>query len=470
MTPHDEGSPRAGIADPGATAPAAFDWAAVVDYSRRTVSEPPRTQYELPGITQEDHQRVPVAVVPLWHAVVTARLAVDADQVTALATAQQRLSESLSEVESVYPLQPGGIFLQVAYGLPYFQRRLPPALTDTYMPRSMLPGSEGEWAIIDSIRYPMDPPDLSLERNEICFHFKSDYHGHIEDTIRALFQPGHRTLNGIPASHTYVGDLFNVTSIRRGFAGRNMPKLVGEQLGIPGTDKIPPGAMLFLGFTSSHLHGLAAGNLPSFETLPGYTDQTPDSYFAAGTAMHLSHIPLDLERWYRFTRKERLDRMFHPRRTDSDDVLSVDQSPASSTFRSARDEDAATHRLVGHNEQMQYLSRVGADTTTAYGDTVKKGTVFFLRQDFDTVDNPFAFWSEGEVSAQPRAAVHFVGLGPSAQHFEKMRMEMDSQDLKARHHLADDDLGFTKMLSTEHRQNFLLPPRAHRSMPLAEFL
>lgn len=149
--------------------------------------------------------------------------------------------------------------------------------------------------------------------------------------------------------------------------------------------------MLFLGFTSSHVHGLAAGNLPSFETLPGYTDQTPGSYFAGGTAMHLSHIPLDLERWYRFTGKERLQRMFHPRRTDSEEVLSVDQSPATSTFKAQRDEDAATHKLVGHNEQMQFLSRVETDTTTAYGDKVEKGTVFFLRQDFDIVENPFGF-------------------------------------------------------------------------------
>jgi hypothetical protein len=458
------------IAEPAPRTPTAFDWTAVVDYSRRTVWEPPQTQYELPGITQEDHQSVPVAVVPLWHTVVTATLALDPDDVAALVKAQQRLTESLSEVESVYPLQPSGIFVQVAYGMPYFQRRLPAALTDAYMPRSMLPGSEQAWAIIDSIRYPMDPPNLCLEANEVCFHFKSDYRDHIEDTIASLFQPGRQTLNGIPAAHTYMGDLLKITSIRRGFAGRNMPKLMGERLGIAGADQIPAGAMLFLGFTSSHVHGLASGNLPSFETLPGYTDQKPDSYFAGGTAMHLSHIPLDLKRWYRFTRKERLDRMFHPRRTDSDEVLSVDQSPGSSTFKPARDEDAATYGLVGHNEQMQYLSRVSADTTTAYGNKVEKGAVLFLRQDFDTVDNPFAFWSDGEVSAKPRAAVHFVGFGPSAQHYEKMRLEMDSQDLKARHHLADDDLGFTKMLLTTHRQNFLLPPRAHRSFPLAELL
>jgi hypothetical protein len=204
--------------------------------------------------------------------------------------------------------------------------------------------------------------------------------------------------------------------------------------------------------------------------LPGFTDQGPESYFAGGAAMHLSHIALDLERWYRFSRKERLARMFHPRRTDADEVLSVDQSPASTTFREQRDADAATYKLVGHNEQMQYLSRIESDTTTAYGDTVEKGTVFFLRQDFNTVENPFGVWADGEVSMTPRAAVHFVGIGPSSQHYEKMRLEMDSQDLSRRHDLADDAIGFTQVLHTTHRQNFLLPPRAHRSCPLLELL
>ena len=458
------------IIEPEPVESAGFDWAAVVDYSKRTVVAPPLTQYELPGVTEENHQGVPVAVVPLWHAVVTATLAFPAENVSALLTAQQRLTSALSEIEHVYPLQPGGIFTQVAYGLSYFRDRLPAALTDTYMPRSTLSGTEGAWAVVDSIRYPMDPPDLVLENNEICFHFKSDYREHIEDTIQALFDPGKQTLNGIPATRSYIGDLVRITSIRRGFAGRNMPKLLGQDLGIPGADQIPAGSMLFLGFTSSHVQGLAAGNLPSFETLPGYTDQGPESYFAGGTAMHLSHIPLDLERWYQFTRKERLDRMFHPRRTDTDEVLSVDQSPASATFRAQRDADAATYKLVGHNEQMQYLSRVETDTITAYGNTVEKGSVFFLRQDFDTVENPFSFWADGEVSTQPRAAVHFVGMGPSAQHYERMRLEMDSQDQSRQHGLADDALGFTNILLTTHRQNFLLPPRARRSFPLAELL
>src|SRR4051794_6810898 len=97
-----------------------FDWAKIVDYSKRVHVDPPLTQYELPGITEELHHDVPVAVVPLWHAVVTARLAFASDDRETLSRAQHRLTNALAEVENVYPLQPGGIFIQVAYGAPYF--------------------------------------------------------------------------------------------------------------------------------------------------------------------------------------------------------------------------------------------------------------------------------------------------------------------------------------------------------------
>jgi hypothetical protein len=32
----------------------------------------------------------------------------------------------------------------------------------------------------------------------------------------------------------------------------------------------------------------------------------------------------------------------------------------------------------------------------------------------------------------------------------------------------DAELGFNSVLRTTHRQNFLVPPRAHRAFPLAE--
>ena len=448
----------------------AFNWAGVVDYAKRHETTQPKTQYELPGVTVEDHLGVPVAVVPLWHAVVTVRLSVPRGDAKALKRAQKRLDRALEEIEAIYPLNPGGIFIQDAYGLPYFRDYIPASLTAKYMPRTIENGNPGVWALIDSIKFPKDPATLVLEHNDILVHFKSDFQEHISDVIRALFYPGTHTVNGIPVEGVYLGDLFHVTSIRRGFAGRGMPRTMAKRLHIPGADEIPPGAMLFMGFTSSHLHGLAQGNLPSFETIPGYTDQTRDSYFAHGTIMHLSHIAIDLEGWYSLNHKDRLHRMFNPRRTEGAENLSPSQGPETSTLREQLEEDARKTGTLGHNAQMQFLSRVDKDTVTVYGERIPKGTVLFLRQDFDTVENPFEFSSDGPVSPVPVPGVHFIGLAPSAQLFEKMRKEMDSVELQKKYNLPNENTGFTKFLVTTHRQNYLEPPRAHRSFPLAELI
>jgi hypothetical protein len=447
-----------------------FDWSGVVDYAKRAAVEAPKTQYELPGVTEEDHSGVPVAVVPLWHAVVTARLAFPAGEHDTLRTAQRRLSEALAEVERVYPLGPSGIFIQVAYGLRYFRNHIPDKLTDEHFPKSTMAGTEGQWAVIDSIRFPKDEDDLVLEQHDICFHFKSDYRDHVEAVLGALFRPGEQTLNGLPAERAYIGDLFTITTVRRGFAGHGLPRAVGMRLGIPGAEHVPAGAMLFMGFTSSHKDGLAQGNLASFETLPGYTDASVEDYFAGGTAMHLSRIAINLDQWYALGHRDRLHRMFNARRDEPEEVLSPGQGPDTVTFEQQRDQDAAEHKIIGHNAQMQFLTRTKDEVTSAYGQQVPKGTVFFLRQDFDTVENPFGFSTTDTLNPTPRAGVHFVGFGPSAQHFEKVRLEMDGVEHQQRFGLPEENLGFTKFLVTTHRQNLLLPPRAHRAFPLAELI
>jgi hypothetical protein len=108
------------------------------------------------------------------------------------------------------------------------------------------------------------------------------------------------------------------------------------------------------------------------------------------------------------------------------------------------------------------------DTTAVYGDQLPKGTALFFRQDFDTVENPFEFSSGGPVSPTPLPGVHFIVFAPSAQLFEKIRKEMDGVDLQKKYVLPNENTGFLKVLTTTHRQNYLEPPRSHRSFPLAE--
>ena len=126
--------------------------------------------------------------------------------------------------------------------------------------------------------------------------------------------------------------------------------------------------------------------------------------------------------------------------------------------------------MLGHGLQLHDVDRLLQGTTSAYGDWLPAGSVYFLREDFSTVENPFSYSTEDEISPIPRAGLHFVGFGPSSQHYEQMRLKMDSVDLQQRYNLPDENIGLAKFLVTTHRQNFLLPPRAHRSMPLAELI
>src|SRR5581483_6131370 len=102
---------------------------------------------------------------------------------------------------------PAGILAQVAWGLSYFRRHLPASLVDEHLPRSTRAGTEGQPVLIDAVAFPRDPDDVVLEANEVCFHFKSDFRHHVEEVIRAMFQPGEPTLNGVPAGAVFVGDL-----------------------------------------------------------------------------------------------------------------------------------------------------------------------------------------------------------------------------------------------------------------------
>lgn len=458
------------------------DWAGVVDYTRRYQTAVPLTQYELPALHREFHPSgPPVEVPPLWHAVVTARITLPVDDPAALRAAAERMETALREIETVYPVGPSGLYLQVAYGLPYFRRYIHPRVLADHMPRSLLPGTEGEWAVIDAIRFPKDAPDLRLEEYDVAIHLKSDYRAHIEDTISALVAPeGGSALNGIPVSETALTDFLEVTTIRRGFAGRNMPRLMGLRHGLPGAESIPPGSMLFMGFTSTGTDSIAQGNTASFETVPGFTNLNAESYFAHGAAMHLSRTAIDVEAWYRLSPEARLKRMFHPRiQGDAehlthksvplplprDRVMSLDPT----TFADHLNEyDAEVHRTLGHGMQLHGHDRIFRAVKSAHGEFLPPGAVYFVRQDFNSIEHPFSFASEEPLLPQPEAGLHFIGIGPSSQQYEQMRLRMDSPDLQQYHDLADEDVGISKFLTVTHRQNYLLPPRAHRSLPLAE--
>jgi hypothetical protein len=413
---------------------------------------------------------VEVVVPPLHNEVVTALLRVE-ERPAALREAQAALREVLDRIDAEYPPAPAGLSISVGWGLPYFRRVVPGPARERLPVDLRASESAGEevLAVVDAIRFPSDPDDLVLEENDVAFFLRSNSRESIAAATSTVFDE--------------LGDLFELTSIRRGFAGggfaggRSLPKRMALAAGIPGAELIPDTAELFLGFTSTQRQGLGPPGIANFETLPGYTDQWPSGYFRGGTAMHVSHLFEDVEAWYlNFDFTERVATTFRPGLDVAPGTQTVSQNREETVGPRAVAADAERFNAVGHSSVIQPASRLFADVTGNDGILYPKGTAVPQRADFNTLDNPF-FWSGRQdadrQSDEPAAGLHFVVFTPTSDDFHRTRLAMDGVlpdgtsiplDPRAR------GQGFNSILRTTHRQNFLVPPRRHRALPLVELL
>jgi hypothetical protein len=69
--------------------------------------------------------------------------------------------------------------------------------------------------------------------------------------------------------------------------------------------------------------------------------------------------------------------------------------------------------------------------------------------------------------------LHFAVFVPASRLFHTARPAMDGvlpDGTNLRDTIADAHNGINRFMAATHRQNFLVPPRAHRSFPLVEFL
>jgi hypothetical protein len=103
------------------------------------------------------------------------------------------------------------------------------------------------------------------------------------------------------------------------------------------------------------------------------------------------------------------------------------------------------------------------------------GTTIPVRGDFDTLDNPFHYTSDpaaDHYSKRPAAGLHFIMFQPTIAIFNLVRLAMDGhyRDMTLPVGPRSPHAGINSVLNTTHRQNYLVPPRRHRSFPLAEFL
>ena len=430
--------------------------------ARSEVTGLPQEQHVLDGLAVVEDNGVEVLVPPLHHEVVTAKV-----HAADLRRAQRELEDALVELERRYPPSPAGLGVTVAWGLPYFRRHVG-RRAGLHLPvdrRASRTKRKPVGALIDAIRFPSDPPETVLDSNDVAVLLRSDTRAHVLDGERMLL----RDL-----------DVFEATSIRRGFvggdfrSGRSLVKRMAQAAGVGGADLIPDNAELFLGFTSTQRAALGPRRIANLETL-GYVDLGPRGYFRNGTHMHLSHVFEDLEAWYlNFDFRERVDTAFRPGLAVGPGTVTVRQAPADVVSTDRLRRSFAHTGRIGHSGAIQPTSRLAADVVADDGTVYARGTAVPQRADFNTLDNPFA-WSAAPardgMQDGAAAGIHFVVFNPTSDDFHRNRLAMDGI-------LPDGSRlplpprargqGFNAVLTTTHRQNFLVPPRRHRSFPLAE--
>ena len=405
-------------------------------------------QHLLDGVTVVQDNGVDVLVPPLHHELVTAQVGVDGGD---LADAQRALEVALGRLESAYPATAAGLGVTIAWGLPYF-RRLVPAQWERLRPMDRRAGRP---ALLDTIRFPSDPKDILLEENDIAILFRSDHLDHIDDAERSLFDEL---------------DLFEKTTIRRGFVGGGLPRKMAIEAGISGAELIPEKAELFLGFTSTLRDNLGPGRIANLETL-GLVE-IPGGYFTGGTHMHVSHMFENLEAWYvNIDHEARVRTTFNPRLDVPRGTLTVPQGSAQVSTVENVARDYNVHGVIGHSASVQPASRLQRRHVGPDGAVYAEGTAIPQRADFNTLDNP-VYWSpDGSHSDEPAAGLHFVVFNPSSDDFNRVRLAMDGvmpDGTVLEFKPKAEGQGFNSVLRTTRRQNFLVPPRAHRAFPLVE--
>jgi hypothetical protein len=406
----------------------------------------PPEQHLLDGVQVVTDNGVEVLVPPLHHAVITATVATDD-----LAAGHRDLEGALAELEQRYPATPAGLGVTVAWGLPYF-RRFVPAQWARLQPadiRARVP------ALLDAIRFSSDPADTELEQNDVAVLLRSDSEQAIATAMKLLFDDL---------------DVFTKTTVRRGFAGGGLPRKLALAAGVPGANLIPPHAELFLGFTSTLRENLGPSRIANLETLG--LARIPQGYFTHGTHMHLSHIHENLEAWYVHTaHADRVQTTFRPGLDVPVGTLTVPQGRGEISTAADVRRGYRVHGAIGHSGALQTASRLARRHVGPDGTVYAAGVAIPQRADFNTLDNPF-FWSAAHGgSASPAAGVHFVVFNPTSDDFHRVRHAMDGAlpdgtTLAFAPRAAGQ--GFNSILRTTRRQNFLVPPRVHRSFPLAE--
>lgn len=394
---------------------------------------------------------------------------------------QTTLAQALARVEEAYPFSASGVFMTVAYGVPYFQR-LPGGFSGTlvaqHMPRL---ASEPERPVLEeAVPGPTDVSSanpgvtkqrfnvpVQIEGNDMLLTLRGDSSEILDDVLSWLTEAD-TNLAGVDAGGSGLGELLQVTSRRLMFVEQGLPRQIAQTEGLPYAEMVNPASPMWMGFVSQQVSSSGPPPVVTFlgNTSAKLTNARRGDYFDFGSIQHLSHVIQDLEQFYerpRETYERREAEMFSADplpRSSNKDPYTNGGGPASIENVFAGTQQAEREAEGAHN--FDGAPHIAHTTALQRTSRAQDRTPMHIRADgpgYDALDVP-------DGSSQPK--LHFSIYVPTADFFATMRRSQASLDLAQRYSVPSSNLGLERFLTATRRQNFLVPPRRHRSFPLVE--
>jgi hypothetical protein len=420
---------------------------------------------------------------------------------------QDDMSRALNRIEDFFSWSSSGAFTFVSYGLPYF-RRLPGGLGGSLVSGAMprLLSNNSRFALEEAVAAPTDVTAtngitkanfnvrVAIETNDICFTIRSDSLNNAQNIANWL--QGSNNLAGffVFSPNFASNGLVTFTTIRTMFQQNGLPRQVADQNNLPFRTRVNPQSPMWMGFADQQVSASGPASICTFQgnASARFTNATSSSYFSNGSIQHLSHVIQDLGVFYADDEPflERVQYMFRsdpiPSRGNADQFtngggpaflpndasvflhyrglgqLEADQTAKDpNTVNDLQDPADPTTRepRMGHVSALQISSRA-AD-----------GTPIHIRMDG-------AGFSSGDVpNGTNQGKLQFTVFVPTADFFRTLRANTAALKYQiaeagsggsATGTVPAEDNGLERFLTATRRQNFLIPPRRHRSFPLLE--
>jgi hypothetical protein len=306
---------------------------------------------------------------------------------------------------------------------------------------------------------------VRIEQNDMLLTLRGDNADVLSDVLAWL--GGSDRLHGqrVRSPHLRAGLTF--TSSRAMFVQMGTPRKLAEAQGLPYAARMNPNSPMWMSFVSQQTESNPPGPTVTFAGTQGQpvTNAQSGDYFDNGSIQHLAHDILDLEQWYADDEPytERVQYMFRsnpiPSEGNADQFLDgggpLVLPDAFHGFGDAASSAAGVNTFEGER-------RLGHINCLHRSSRAADGSPRHLRADgpgYDNMDVP----GGGQL---PK--LQFSVYVPSADVFATMRQHAASLDLQEKFNVNPEDNGLERFLTATRRQNYLVPPRRHRSFPLVE--